>query len=229
MGDGVVANIAGALFGVDGLDLIVDADARNRRLHRDQHLARIVTRYKAQGFEVDHQSVGFDQERLVFVIAVIVEHRQLRLFEEIAIQYQVAGDLLHAVGPQIAHQQPELLHVELGVAAALEVQVALQNTVVQGAVGVELGFPLVGRAEHFQSCIGGHQFHGRRRVHRHISVEDGRNTRAGEWQQHQGQRVVLQLVGLERLLDFRSQGGVDRGGIGAEGERQKQAGQKQWS
>ena len=198
----VVAHIACALLGIDRFDLVVDADAGNWRLDRNQHLARIVTGNKAQGLEIDHQGIGLDQKRLVFIIAVVVKHRQMRLFEEAAIQNQVAAHLLHAIGPQVAHQQPEFFHVELGIAATLEVQVALQDAIVQGAVGVELGFPLMGRAEHFKGGVGGDQLHGGGRVHRHVGVEDGGYAGAAQGQHHQRQCVVLQLVGFERLLNL---------------------------
>ena len=102
--DRVIAHIAGALLGVDGFDLVIDLDAGNRWFNRDQDFAAIVAGHEAQGLEVDHQRVGLDQEGLVLVIAVIVEHRQLRLIEEVAVKHQVAGHLLHAIGAQVAHQ-----------------------------------------------------------------------------------------------------------------------------
>ena len=79
----------------------------------------------------------------------------------------------------------------------------MQDAVVERAVSVELGFPLMGRAEHFQGGVSGHQFHGGSRVHGNVSVEYGRDAGAVERQQNQRQGVVLQLVGLEGLLDFR--------------------------
>ncbi|MCY1553469.1 hypothetical protein D9M68_899550 [compost metagenome] len=128
-----------------------------------------------------------------------------------AVEHQITGYLAHAVGAQVAQQQPELLHVQLGVAAALEKQVAIQHAVFQLAVGIELGFPLVRRAEQFQCGIGGHQLHGRCRVDRDIGIEKVAVARAGERQGHQGQRLGADLVGFQRLLHFARQAAVDCG------------------
>ncbi|MNM49224.1 hypothetical protein D3C81_602240 [compost metagenome] len=225
----VVAHATGALLGVEGLDLVVDADARNRRLHRDQHLARVIARDEAQRLEVDQQRVGLDQERLVIVVAVVIELRQLRLHEEGFIQHQVAGDLGHAVGAQVAHQQPEFFHVQLRITATLEVEVAVEDAAAEGAIGVELGFPLVIGAEHFQGRVRSDQLHGRRRVDRDVGVEDGRGAGAVEWNHHQRQGVVLQLAGLEGFFNVGRQSGVDRFSGNGEGQRQKKAGQQQWT
>ena len=103
----------------------------------------------------------------------------------------------------------------------------MQDAVVERAVSVELGFPLMGRAEHFQGRVGGHQFHGGGRVHGHVGVVNGWNPGAAEGQQHQGQGVVAQLVGFKRLLNFWCEGGIDGGGVGAESQWQKKAGEKQ--
>ncbi|MNG25819.1 hypothetical protein D3C84_1107260 [compost metagenome] len=86
-------------------------------------------------------------------------------------------------------------------------------------------------AEHFQGRVGGHQLHGRRRVHRDVGVVQGRSAGAVEWHHHQGQRVVLQLAVLEGLLHVGRQGGIDGGGVGGdrEGQGKKKAGQKQWT
>ncbi|MNC21178.1 hypothetical protein D3C75_691470 [compost metagenome] len=223
----VVAHATGALLGVESLDLVVDADARNRRFHRDQHLARVIARDEAQRLEVDQQRVGLDQERLVIVVAVVIELRQLRLHEEGFIQHQVAGDLGHAVGAQVAHQQPEFFHVQLRIAATLEVEVAVENAATEGAVGVELGFPLVVRAEHFQRRVGGDQFHGRCRVDRHVGVEHRRGAGAGERDHHQRQGVVLQLAGFQGFFNVGRQRGIDWSGGNGEGQGEKKTGQQQ--
>ena len=158
----VVAHIrpAGAFAGRQGLDPIVDADLGNRWLDCDVHLAAVGARDEAQCLEVDQQGVGGDQIRFVGVAAVIVEGRQSGLVEVAAVKYQVAAYLVHTVGAQVAEQQPEALHVQLGVATAFEEQVAVQHAVFQRTVGVELGFPLVRRAEQLQRGKGGHQLHG---------------------------------------------------------------------
>ncbi|MCY1421816.1 hypothetical protein D9M71_374810 [compost metagenome] len=143
-----------------------------------------------------------------------------------AVQHQVTGDGAHAIGAQVTHQQPQLFHVQFGVTATFKVQVTVKHTVAQGAVGVELGFPLKGRAKQFEGGVGRDQFHGRGRVHRHIGIEHGRGAGAIQRQHHQRQRCVLQLVGLERLLHFGRQGGID-GGVAGQGKWQQQAGKNE--
>ncbi|MNE42330.1 hypothetical protein D3C80_1364500 [compost metagenome] len=227
LGGRVVANITCALVGVERLDLVVDTDGGDRWFNRDQHLAAIVAGNEAQGLEVDQQGVGLDQEGFVDVAAIIVEHRQLRLDEMAAVQYQVAGDGLHAVGTQVTHQQPEFFHVQLGVTAALEVQVALQNAVVQCAIGVELGFPLVGGAKHFQCRVSSDQLHRRSRVDRYIRVEHCGRARAVERQHDQRQGRILQFAGLEGLLYLGWQAGIEWCGVGRQRQWQHQAGEEQ--
>ncbi|MNH13524.1 hypothetical protein D3C79_730970 [compost metagenome] len=144
-----------------------------------------------------------------------------------AVQDQVAGDGAHTVGTQVTHQQPQLLHVQLRVTATFEVQVAVEHAVAQGAVGVELGFPLEGRAEQFECGVGGHQLHGRSRVDRDIGVEHGCAAGSVQRQHHQRQCGVLQLVGLERLLHLGRQSGVDGGSLAGHCEGQQQAGENQ--
>ncbi|MNJ18403.1 hypothetical protein D3C77_127030 [compost metagenome] len=226
LGDRVVAHIAAALLAVDRLDLVVDADAGNRWFDRYQHLATVVAGDKAQGLEVDQQGVGLDQERLVFVAAVIIELGQHGLHEVAAVEHQVAADGLHPVGAQVAHQQPELFHVQFRVTATLEVEVALQGAVTQRAVAVELGLPLVSRAEQLQGRIGGDQLHGRGRVDRDVGIEHGWRARAVERQHHQRQGRVLQFIGFQRLLYFGGQRGVDGRGLGRQGNGQEQAGKQ---
>jgi len=223
----VVAHIATALFRGHRLDLVVDADAGNRWLHRNGDLAAIVAGNKAQGLEVDQQRVGLDQERLVFIPAVVVELRQVGLHEVAAVQHQVTGDGAHAIGAQVTHQQPQLFHVQFGVPATFEVQVTVEHPVAQGAVRIELGFPLKGRAQQLEGGVSGDQFHGRGRVHRNIGIEHGRGSGAVQRQHHQRQRSVLQLVGLECLLHFGRQGGIDGGGVAGQGNWQQQAGEKE--
>ncbi|MNY09193.1 hypothetical protein D3C86_1420960 [compost metagenome] len=143
-----------------------------------------------------------------------------------AVEHQVAAYLLHAVGAQVAQQQPELFHVQLGVTAAFEKQIAVQHAVFQLAVGVELGFPLVRRAEQLQCGKGGHQLHGRGRVDRHVGIEEGAGARAGKRQGDHRQGLAADLAGFQRLLDPGRQAAVD-GGMQGQGERQEQTGNGQ--
>ncbi len=131
-----------------------------------------------------------------------------------AVENQIAGHLLYTIGAQVTHQQPELFHIQLGIAAALEVQVAAQHAVAQGAVGEEFGFPLVGRAEHFKGRVGGNQLHGRRRIDRYVGVEHGRCTWAVERQHHQRECVIAEFAGFQGLLNLGGQRGVDDGSVG---------------
>lgn len=227
LGNRVVADVAGALLGGHGLDLVVDTDAGDRWLDGDGHLAAVIAGDEAQGLEVDQQGIGLDQERLVDVTAIVVELRQVGLHEVAAIEHQVAGDGAHAIGTQVTHQQPEFLHVQLRVATAFEVEVAVEHAIAEGTVGVELGLPLERGAEQFKGGIGGDQFHGRGGVDRHVCVEHGRRARAIEGQHNQRQCGVLQFVGLQRQLHLGWQGSVDGCRMAGQCERQHQAGKNE--
>src|SRR3546814_9498423 len=99
-----------------------------------------------------------------------------------AIEHQVASDLGNSVGTQISQQQPELLHVQFRVAAALEVEIAVEGAVHQRAVGIELGLPLVVGAKQFEGGVGGNQLHGRGGVDRYVGVDERRRGVTGQWQ-----------------------------------------------
>ncbi|MND99902.1 hypothetical protein D3C80_922950 [compost metagenome] len=215
-----------ALGGLGHLHPVVDADALDRRLHGQVDLAAFGAGDQAHRLEVDQQRIGADQEGFVVIAAVVIEGGQLRVHEVAAVQHQVAGDLEHAVGAQVTHHQPELFHVQLRVAATLEVEVAVEHAVLQGAVGEELGLPLVGGAEQLQGGVGGDQLHGRRRVHRDIGVDQGLGAGAGEGQGHQGQRSGGDLVGGQGLLHLGGQVGVDLGGLQGQGTGQDQGGER---
>ncbi|MNZ81069.1 hypothetical protein D3C78_997260 [compost metagenome] len=193
------------------LDLVLDPHVGQRRIHQYRGLAGIAAYHQANALQVDQQRVRADQERLVVVAAIVIEHRQLRSVEIAAVEHQVASDFLHAVGTQVAHQQPEPFQVQLGVAATLEVQVAVEHAVLQLAVGIELSLPLVGRTKHLQCRVGREQLHGRRRVHRNVGVEVSRIAGAVERDHYQRQRIVGQLAGLEGLFDSVRQGRIDLG------------------
>ena len=149
-------------------------------------------------------------ERLVLVAAVIVEYRQVGLDEVAAIQHQIAGDLAHTVGAQITQQQPELLHVQLGIAATFQIKIAIEHAIHQRAVGIELGFPLMIRPEQFECGVGGDQFHGRGGIDRYVCIDDCRCRVAGKRQHDDRQRIVVDLVGLERLFHTRAASGSRR-------------------
>ena len=179
------------------LDLVVDAHIGQGRVHLHTDLALVVTHDEAHGLEVDEQRIGADEEGLVLVAAIVVEHGQLRQVEVAAVQYQVTGDALHAIGTQIAQQQPEFFHVQLGVATALEVEAAIEYAILQLAVAVELGLPLMRGAEEFKCCVSGDQLHGRGRVNRDIGVVDDAGARAIERDGDQRQAVGAELVGRQ--------------------------------
>ena len=142
-----------------------------------------------------------------------------------AVEHQIAGHLQHAVGTQVAHHQPEFFHIQLGVAATLEVQVAVEHAVLQLAVGEELGFPLVGRAEQLKRCVGSDQFHGGGGVNRDVGIEE--IAAAGAVERHGGhrQRLAADLVGFQRLLNLVRQTAI--GGSQWQAHRQQQAGNSQ--
>lgn len=61
-------------------------------------------------------------------------------------------------------QQPESLQRQLGIAAALQINVAGDNPVAGGFGKAQRGGPGAGGPQHFEGGIGGHQLHDRRGV-----------------------------------------------------------------
>lgn len=143
-----------------------------------------------------------------------------------AIQHQIAGDLAHTVGAQITQQQPELLHVQLGIAATFQIKIAIEHAIHQRAVGIELGFPLMIGPEQFECGVGGDQFHGRGGIDRYVCIDDCRCRVAGKRQHDDRQRIVVDLVGLERLFHTRRQRLVHAGRMNRQRNGKGQNGQE---
>ncbi|MCY1555452.1 hypothetical protein D9M68_921210 [compost metagenome] len=57
------------------LDLVLDPHVGQRRIHQYRGLAGIAAYHQANALQVDQQRVRADQERLVVVAAIVIEHR----------------------------------------------------------------------------------------------------------------------------------------------------------
>jgi hypothetical protein len=148
-------------------DLVGDIEVGRRRLGGNaQGLChRIGHQLQRHGLEVQQQGVrrhvvwprrlGIEAPR---VVAVGGKGR--------AIEHQVAANFADATRANHAQQAAELVIGQLGIAAAPEMQIALQHPVCQTAADKGLGLPGVGRAEQVECRKGGDQLHGRGRVQR---------------------------------------------------------------
>ena len=149
-------------------------DVEIRRLRFDAEIYRsrrgIGRQVNAYRLESYQQAIGTDvvrPQRLVVESAGVgLRHR-----EDAAIQYQVAVDVADALRAQLPQQQPELLERQLGIAAALEVEVAGQDAVRHRRLDANFGLPGVGRAEHFQGRERGDELHHRGRIHRLCGID----------------------------------------------------------
>ena len=171
-------------------------DAGDRRLHR--HLRGPAL---GLGLEVKHQRLEVDQQPVgpgvVGAQRVVVKRGRIvrRQPEHAAVQQDVALDGRHALGADGVDQIGQALAHQLGVAAALNQQVAVQHAVLDGALGVHARLPEIARAQQVQPGVGGHQLHHRGRVHRRIGPP--RQARRGR--RRRGGRGVGLAAGVDRL------------------------------
>ena len=132
------------------------------------------------GHEAEADRLVVEQQRVrccvVRAQALAVEGRRVagadregRLVEQ-----HVAADLADAIGADPVRQQPEVFDHQFGVAAAADRQIAVEHVAPQRTGREGLGLPCVGRPQHAQRRVGGHQLHGRGRVHRHRLVQQQR-------------------------------------------------------
>ena len=181
-----------------------DLELIGARLGEDEHGTRIGIRdeLEADRLEAQQQRIGADvvgaQRLRVEAPGVMLAGREVR-----AIEHQVAADVAQAPVAQRAQQQPEALEAELRIAHPLQHQVALQHTLLEGAVQVGVGPPAIRRPEHFEPCQRRDEFHHRSRIHRDGFVHaqrrgarlDGLHDRRGVRRRDAG--------GFQRLLDGR--------------------------
>ena len=121
---------------------------------------------------------------------------------------------------QLGKPQPELLDGEFRVAVAFQHQIAVQHAVLQFAIQPCLGFPGVGRAEQFQSRIGGEQLHGGSRIHRLPGIPTDERLARVHPAHLDGDTVERDAGLLQRLPDC----GRQRRGVGI--DRKEQRGNK---
>jgi hypothetical protein len=148
-------------------EAIVDAQAIARRFgnHPDRSVCRICQQRQPDARQVDQQRVGTG---IVRAQRLAVESTRIVVGDGkgAAVKYHVAPDLADTAQTNLPQQQPELLEAEPGIAAAAQVQVALQPAVAGRSLGECLGAPGVGRSQQLEAGIGRQQLHRRRRVER---------------------------------------------------------------
>ena len=127
---------------------------------------------RAVGAEGQHHRFVVDEQRIrrgvvgAQALAIKVTWVSSSNIKRTAVQEDVAVDALNAQAAQTAQQQPHPLHHQLGVAQALNDDVALQGAFTHWALHIHRCGPGVGGPEQLQGSQGGHQFHDRGRVAR---------------------------------------------------------------
>ena len=176
-------------------------DTRQRRLHMHTcHFVGLVRhKLNQQRFVIDQQCIGcgvVGPQRLAVKTARVLR----RHAEHAAIEQDIALNAAYAKALHPAQQQPQLLHTETRVAAALQVKIALQHAIADLSVQVHRRAPSERRTEQIQRCAGGDQLHERRRVALHAGlVLQTRAARLHRQHDH-AQRVRRQTRGFQGLL-----------------------------
>ena len=81
------------------------------------------------------------------------------------VEHDVALDARNANALHTAQQQPQALEHQLGVALALDVDIAYEHPGTHRALHIHRRGPGVGRAQQVECGVGGHQLHHRRGLH----------------------------------------------------------------
>ena len=202
-----------AALGAEG-HLCVHLHIGNRRLAADAGDAAVGLGGEGedQRLEVDQQAVGCDvvgAERLAVEFGGVAGLGR----EDMAVEHDVAAHAVHAPGLQRGKGGGNALQHQLGVAAALDVQVAIQHTVFERAVGIEAGFPGVVGAQGVERGKGGDQLHDRSRVHQRMGpVAQARQAPAVGPRHIQAHRVVRHLGPGQGVGNVRGQALGQHGG-----------------
>ena len=153
-------------------DAIVDREVDGRRRRHDLDLAdlRIRRHPEFDGLEVDHQRVGQD---VISAIRPSIERARIlrRQGERRIVDHDVAVDRLETPGPQHVHKAPPAFQGHVGIAAALQNEVAVEHTVVQFAAKQRARVPDKRGSEQVQTGECGEQLDGRCRAARGIAVQ----------------------------------------------------------
>jgi hypothetical protein len=170
------------------------------------HAAAVRQQREAQGAEVDQQAVRAD---VVGAHRLVVEGAGVDAGTLNTVRSSTTSPPMCWM-PRTCSWRSRLAQVfdgEARVAAALEVQIAVQNAVDRSSLGPRRGFPRPRRAEQVERGVGGDQLHHRRRVHRLRRVvgdqrlagidrldddgdAGGRNLRRLERAEHVGRQAV---------------------------------------
>jgi len=172
--------------------------------------------------EVQQQSVGAG---VVGAQGLIVKgFGAWRHVEDTAVEHDVAAHLTHAARLDLSDHGLRAFHHQLGIAAALHHQRALQHPVTHRAGGVDAGVPDVVGAEQLQAGIGGEQFHHRSRVHGLVFAVGQTDARAtGIEGLHHHADGLGRHLGLAQGLAH-SGGQLRLRGLGEQGARQQESG-----
>ena len=145
------------------------ADLDRRKRWQDDELGRIAfgirREFEFHRLEIDEERVGADVvglQRLAIERRRIVRNRR----EERAIEDEIAVDDGETLGPHRRHEPLPLLQRDLGIAAALQDEVAPEHAIDQRAAEIRRRLPAVIGAEEFERGERRHELHRRRGVHR---------------------------------------------------------------
>ncbi len=183
---------------LDELQARDEADPVQHRRHRDPQV--LVVRG-----EVDLQQVGVEQQRVgddvVAELRRPVEGRSVdvgaRRVEEGAVEDEIASDLADTLQAREGEEALELSPVEVDIGAAVQHQVAVEDTAHERAGRAKLGARAVRRAETLQGREGSEHLDRRGRLHgaRRLVREHGRTI--GRSLYHDGHGIDRDLRGLQ--------------------------------
>ena len=173
--------------------VVLDVGKPGRRVgHKGHHAGLVVEQQRIGRCVVGAQGLAIETAR---VLLGDIKGR--------AVEHDVAHDDLDALRLQAPHQQPQALHHQLGVALALDVDIALEAATLHHALHKHRRAPGVSRAELFQRCIGGDEFHHRGRVDGHLRPV-----------RQPGRRACTALrIGHQHAQGFARQLGAGQGGF----------------
>ena len=153
-------------------DAIVDreVDGCRRRHDLDSADLRVRRHPELDGLEVHHQRIG---QHVVSAIRPPVERARIlrRQGERRIVDHDVAADRFEALGAQHVGEAPPALQGHVGIAAALQNEVAVEHAVAQFAANQRTRVPGKRGPEQVQTGERGEQLDGRCRAARGVAVE----------------------------------------------------------
>lgn len=175
-----------------------DLHAGDGRLafHPHPALAWFRNEFEDQCLEIHQQAV---RPGVVGAQGIVVEGGGIvrGQVEHAVVQQDVAVDGAHALVLDGAHQVLKAFQHQLGIAAALDQQIAVQHPILDIALGKDARLPEMAGPEQIEAGVSGDQLHDRSRAHRRIGLP----VQPGAWQRLRGRgRISFAAGGSRRRL-----------------------------